>query len=232
MCCEDAVSTVDKAALCQRVLESDRVSREVQKPFQRDLPTTTDWRWEVLAEVLKTLLPMQAPLQGAWHATRYQKGHVGGNDQDRQQEEHLSEADRKQLNDLDWDSLTRAIKSNMFWVYGKMLLAVHQICDTFGAWCEACSCHDRFTDEEQKYINVLVQYFHAKNGVHHADERRCNCRVDGRRAWEMASGAPDTVLKEAFEFMTSVMMTEICTLDEAEQEKSLADMENIKAQLS
>ena len=119
----------------------------------------------------------------------------------------------------------------MCWVYGKMLLAVHQVCDAFSAWCEGCPCRDGCTDEEQKHINALACWcYEYRDGTKLADGSRCHRRMHGRRAWEMASGALDKVLKEAFGIMTSVIMTEICTLDEAEQEKVLADMEHIKAQ--
>ena len=47
----------------------------------------------------------------------------------------------------------------------------------------------------------------------------------------MASGAFDKVLKEAFELMNLSIMTEICAVNEADKEKVIADMENLKAQL-
>lgn len=109
-----------------------------------------------------------------------------------------------------------------------MLLAVHKVCDTFSAWCEARPCHDGFTDEQQKLINVLVKFVGDPSM---SDGRAAACPVQGRRAWKMATGALDKVLRDAFEFMESIIMSDIHTLDEAEQGTILADMEHLKAQL-
>ena len=110
-----------------------------------------DWRWGVLTQVLGKLVPMEVPLRGTWSETKYKKGH-DGNDDHGQQEDLLSESDRQQLNELDFGSLTTAIISNLFWMYARMLLGIHRVCDTFSAWAETCACHDGFVQTERENV--------------------------------------------------------------------------------
>ena len=112
--------------------------------FQRLLETGVErlatWRWGTIQKVLPRLLERKNMLQITWDADKFSKEEGRAGDAAAgQRARHRGPMEEDA--DLQMPALTSAIKSEAWWLYTRMLLALNRFPADLAAWSEGCSCH-------------------------------------------------------------------------------------------
>eukprot|EP00435_Cladocopium_sp_Y103_P031630 s1919_g8.t1 len=122
--------------------------------FQRLLETGVErpaaWRWGTIQKALPRILERKHMLQITWDADKFsrEEGRAGVAAAD-QGAGHRGMQDEGA--DLQLHALTSAIKSEAWWLYSRMLLALNRFPADLAAWSEGCSCHPWLQHKQRHY---------------------------------------------------------------------------------
>eukprot|EP00971_Amphidinium_carterae_P352265 6492516-Amphidinium_carterae.2 len=172
--------------LRQRFVQTCCVGRHAhfKQLFKRRVQPVAPWRWSTILLVLQRLLPLQKPLRATWCAKSFLLLH-----------KELMQEDQDHL---DVEAITTAIQTPMFWAYGSMLLQLHSWGDNISKWAETCPCHQFLQRRERTAAQPWQEKVLSSLDQHH-DGCKYKCRMAGKRAPELASGA----LQEHMQALTS-----------------------------
>ena len=162
------------------------------KLLEMPMPSHASWRWGTIITQLRYLLAREQLIRQTWHAGKYR-----GEDNP----ERFTLKTDSGRSKLDFEGLTRTIKSDKFWAYSRMVHALHCITDGCRSWCEGCACHEMFASfQEEDSIEFALLSQEAAKSFPHAPSIRdldgpdAACVMKGKRAWQMASGVFDGVV--------------------------------------
>ena len=91
------------------------------------MPNLPTWRWGAIFDILDRLLPLQGPLRATWSAESFAARPLPAsieNEIDR-------DATEAHVRALNLPLITEIITTDWFWMYGRMLLMLHQVGDSF-----------------------------------------------------------------------------------------------------
>ena len=157
--------------------------------FKCNLPNIVDWRWSIITKVLEPLLKLRWPLVATWSEESFlhgasvaeARGPIAPPGQAGVPQPPQHSAGNKELNA---QRLTRVIHNKWWWAFCKMLFTIHQVADQLGSWAESCPCH-QFDIETHEVIHTVCRQARMPVGC---DGQHADCRMRGRRAFELATG--------------------------------------------
>ena len=127
-----------------------------------------------------------------------------------------SEADREAYTAL--GTMTDCVRDVVFWEYLKMLVRLSRVIDHLEHWFEACPCHYRKAAESSLTSNSIFRTRYA-------------CCMAGRRAPELASGALDNIVRDAFATQHTELLLSCHGLEDRDKDKVLKDFAAGQAKL-
>ena len=145
------------------------------------IPALIDWRWGVLAVVLKSILDREVPLRQHWSLARVnldgaldgpeaaEGGHDGNDNEDNPRR------------GADVATVDAAIRCPFFWAYAHMMELLACCSELLCRWLEGCACHG-------PHVLDVTQFDRPRRGRHKAEGEKA-CPMAGRRAAELAAGA-------------------------------------------
>ncbi|CAE7909467.1 retm [Symbiodinium microadriaticum] len=115
--------------------------------------------------------------------------------------------------------MTEVVASSCFWEYMAMLLRLARVLDHAEHWMEACPCHYRqISGSSPLTSNTIFR-------------TRYSCPMAGRRAPELASGALQGVLDEAFRSQQTELLLACSSLSASDRDTVLLDFGRGQAKL-
>ena len=127
-----------------------------------------------------------------------------------------SEADREAYTAL--GTMTDCVRNVVFWEYLKMLVRLSRVIDHLEHWFEACPCHYRKAAESSLTSNSIFRTRYA-------------CCMAGRRAPELAGGALDNIVRDAFATQHTELLLSCHGLEDRDKDKVLKDFAAGQAKL-
>ena len=203
-----------------------------QRHFQVGMPQFAEWRWGSTVTVLERLLPLKKMLRAAWDPDRFRRG--------AQDAEEVVAAPEQP--DVDHAVLTSAIRSDSFWNFGAMVLAMNKAGTDFLEWVEGCSCHpfrrtalrvhearEPAAQLEEDALTSLVLCRRELGLDGHGDGRGfLPCPLAGLRSVELASGAFEDQLASLFNLSKEDLLVEMSPMPEHETVTILQEFERGK----
>lgn len=191
--------------------------------FDSGVQNPAQWRWGQIVDTLPKILKVKAALQVGWNDHAFKN--ISGNASDA----FLSEEDSKVL---DLGAVTRAVRSQMWWGYCQMLLAVHKMSSEFQAECEGCHCHTwmgnpRFEVQRESLLAARRALGHASvprpGNIASPDGLHAACPLAGKAAVKFASGRLDAYLKEASDMKLVEVVSACAGLPDADTDTVVSD---------
>jgi hypothetical protein len=143
-------------------------------------------RWGSVVEALCQILPLERTLRYAWDKDKFLFG--AGN------EEAVREGEGE-LKVVNVHKADRAIRSDLFWGYSKVLNSVGELLDEVCGWAEACPCHGG-----RPVLRTFAAHAQNRQRQHHIRQRQPNpCPLCTCRAPELAAGALECVVGSLME---------------------------------
>ena len=196
------------------------------------MPQFAEWRWGSTVTVLERLLPLEKILRAAWDPDRFRRG--------AQDAEEVVAAPEQP--DVDHAVLTSAIRSDSFWNFGAMVLALNKAGTDFLEWVEGCSCHpfrrtalrvhevrEPAAQLEEDALTSLVLCRREFGLDGHGDGQGfLPCPLAGLRSVELASGAFEDQLASLFNLSKEDLPVEMSPMPEHETVTILQEFERGK----
>ena len=206
----------------------------MQDFFKVGVEKFAEWRWGSTVSVLEKLLPLQKYLQPTWDPVRFNaQEHVGA-----------EEAPESVREEADVSALTAAIRRNVFWGFGSMVLLLNSVSTRFASWAEGCPCHPFRRSKEQKDgvtsasdvefdASVALDCCAKELGlpVNGDGKSFLPCPLAGLRAYDLASGAVEEQLSSVATMCKEELLLQVATLSEEETGQLLRDFERGKSHI-
>ena len=182
--------------------------------FANAVPNPAKWRWGIVVNTLRKMLPMRLVLQATWRPDAFSGDARAGN-------EHDGPGDK-----LDVKLLTKTIRSAQWWAYANMIRLLNGFADEFREWAESCPCHGwlhrQDPDSGDRHTGVCLQLEAIRASLSLAPGvgdgiAFSPCPLAGFRAWELADGA----LEKHMESLSETYLAEIMEMTEQVTETEL-----------
>ena len=172
------------------------------------------WRWGTIVPALPEIIAKQRALSIVWNEQKFMEG-------GRKDGQHSQQDDQ-----LDCKTIAATLKDPLWWVYAKMLLALHETGNFISAWGSGCCCHEWLLGKANSHWQILEDTRAERGLCGPGDGPSCACEMRGRRAPELAHGVLFSRLKEAIEKQRTQVVFEAFSLsDETQRETVLQEFE-------
>ena len=202
----------------------------MESRLQRAVPQFAEWRWGSTVKVLERLMPLQKLLQTSWDPGRYQAGM--GNDV------AVEGEGARGHESASVPEITEAVRSNVFWSFGAMILMLNSVGTRFASWAEGCPCHPFAGSSKQKQSEhsfeddalVALECCRQELGMPRDGDGRSlqTCPLAGLKAGDLASGAVQQHIEQVAILCKEDLLVEISNISEEETLKILETFEQGK----
>ena len=205
----------------------------VENLFEKGVDQFAEWRWGSTVSVLTVLMPLQKYLQVSWDPDKFNALGERGVEEDA-----AAEAARGQA---DVNALTHAIRSNMFWSYGSLILMLNSVSTRFASWAEGCACHPFGAKIKSKKatpdVNIdalaALDCCRKELGLPASSDGRAflPCPLAGLRASELASGGVEQLVSDMVALSKEELLMNLVHLTEEETGELLQEFERGKGHI-
>ena len=202
----------------------------MESRLQRAVPQFAEWRWGSTVKVLERLMPLQKLLQASWDPGHYQAG--VGNDV------AVEGEGARGHESASVPEITEAVRSNVFWSFGAMILMLNSVGTRFASWAEGCPCHPFAGSSKQKQSEhsfeddalVALECCRQELGMPRDGDGRSlqTCPLAGLKAGDLASGAVQQHIEQVAILCKEDLLVEISNISEEETLKILETFEQGK----
>jgi hypothetical protein len=173
-------------------------------------PSLHLWRWGSVVQTCEAVLERRPALLDRWDSDAFSLGALGKCPDDTDEPSFKKQqVDRQFVSACD-----RAIKSDRFWAYAHMLLAINGFVEWISSWTEGCYCHS----------DVLCGQptFRRRQKAMAAETGSKKCILKGRRAPELAAGALRTTFEKMVANSSALLSRLLSNLHTEEDRAQLA----------
>ena len=146
---------------------------DLESQFESFSQSLYESRWHEVANFIKKLEPLLAPLRSTWNERRFQ----GSDGMDEDGGPQSAPAGAAAFNP---QALTRCLSSALFASRVLMVIKLETFPEMLAGWAEDCPCHGGVTSESSQYQRSKLMQSHY--------EGFSVCPLSGKRAPELASG--------------------------------------------
>ena len=198
----------------------------VARCFETAVQSVAKWRWGTIVKTLPAILDLLRPLSLVWNPDKF----LGRTQEVDAEAAHDGDESGVKGEPLDVESVTAAVRSDDWKVYGQMLLRLHEIGNFMSSWGSGCPCHEWLLASDESGRNRQAETLHATlrslSMPENSDGLPRTCILAGKRAPELASGKWKTCLQALVEKVRPQVLMDSFSLPAEGRERILNDFEH------